>query len=411
MMWNRVFLAWLVLPVVAQSDRDSRDVLCVYPLSGVYAPLQRILFYLLLSFGVIGRRQRWLVAGALASAMTYCGAAAIHSILLLAKARSPVVDLDVYGVFAATSTGIMLTTPLLAWSTTLQTVEREVRMLITLWTLLILVGAILAVATIYIRGATKSPPCYDSLSLDIPSTASTLHNATANCTYVCFPEVSPLGRSPDDVLVWDNKLARPFDIISVFLPTIAAAVPAAFIAWTQYVYRNGDSYLIRPPPIFSRLELGWLGELLFEKRRDRNPSSRTHSEPPELSEPAPGRRPVRFPWLAVAYQYYFVLGSFGVFVVNLVMNEVRFRDLPVDEMMYEVDQWTSWVGVALILLAQVLSRFLKRSRADTLRSAGGGEELRIWDQERGEGEYRKEMGIRTDTFRSEASTFRRRNSL
>lgn len=207
MMWNEALLAWLVLPVVAQAEQDSRDVLCVYPLSGVYAPLQRILFYLLLSFGVIGRRQRWLVAGALASAMTYCGAAAIHSVLLLADARSPVVDLDVYGVFAATSTGIMLTTPLLAWSTTLQSVEREVRMLITLWTLLILIGAILAIATIYIRGVTKGPPCYDSLSLaDIPSTASTLRNATANCTYVCFSEESPLGRSPGDVLAWENKL-------------------------------------------------------------------------------------------------------------------------------------------------------------------------------------------------------------
>ncbi len=127
---------------------------------------------------------------------------------------------------------------------------------------------------------------------------------------------------------------------------------------------------------------------------------------------------MRYPWLAVTYQYYFVLGSFGVFVVNLVMNEVRFRDLPVDEMMYEVDQWTSWVGVALIVLAQVLSRFFKRSKKHSSQGSGGEEELRIWDQERGEEyrkewdqergeEYRKEMGIRTDTFRSGASTFRR----
>ncbi|OJI97999.1 hypothetical protein ASPVEDRAFT_37451 [Aspergillus versicolor CBS 583.65] len=408
MMWNRVLLSWFVLPVVAQTE-NSRDVLCVYPLSGVYAPLQRILFYLLLSFGVIGRRQRWLVAGALASAMTYCGAAAIHSVLLLANARSPVVDLDVYGVFAATSTGIMLTTPLLAWSTTLQAVEREVRMLITLWTLLILVGAILAIATIYIRGETKGAPCYDSLStVDIPSTVSTLRNVTASCTYVCFPEESPLGRSPDDVLAWENTLSRPFDIISVFLPTIAASVPAAFIAWTQYVFRSGYSYLIRPPPFFSRLELGWLGELLFEKRRDSN-LNHNSSSARIPSEPSPGQSPVRFPWLAVAYQYYFVLGSFGVFVVNLVMNEVRFRELPVNEMMYEVDQWTSWVGVALILLAQVLSRFFKRSKRHTSQTVGDCEEL-PWDQERGEDAYRK-MGIRTDTFRSEVSTFRRRNSL
>lgn len=407
-MRSRILLAWLVLPVVAQAEQDSRDVLCVYPLSGVYAPLQRILFYLLLSFGVIGRRQRWLVAGALASAMTYCGAAAIHSVLLLANARSPVVDLDVYGVFAATSTGIMLTTPLLAWSSTLQSVEREVRTLIALWTLLILVGAILAIATIFIRGGTKGPPCYDSLSLaDISSTASTLRNATANCTYVCFPEESPLGRSSDDVLAWENKLTRPWYIVSAFLPAIAAGIPAGFIAWTHYFFRNKKPYIITPPDFFSRLELGWFGSLFSEKRRDRdrNPSSWVTAHSTQ-STPAQGRLHVRYPRLAAAYQYYVVLGPFGVFVLNLVLNEVRFRHLPVDEMVYEVDQWTSWVGVALIVLAQVLSRFLNRSKRHSSQSAGGEGELRIWDQERG-GEYRKEMGIRTDTFRSGASTFRR----
>lgn len=50
------------------------NVLCVYPLSGLYTPFQRILFYLLLSYGVLGRGQPWLVAGALASAMSYSGA-------------------------------------------------------------------------------------------------------------------------------------------------------------------------------------------------------------------------------------------------------------------------------------------------------------------------------------------------
>ncbi|KAL4865270.1 hypothetical protein BDV12DRAFT_174893 [Aspergillus spectabilis] len=346
-MWNYLILAtWLVVPAVASS---SPEVLCVYPLSGVYAPLQRILFYVLLAFGIIGRRQRWLVAGALASAMTYCGAAAIHSFFLIAKARSTIVDLDVYGVFAATSTGIMLTAPLLAWSTTLQTVEREIRTLIILWTILISVGAILATAAIYIRGSTEGPPCLGSLADIATGTVSTLQNPLENCTFV---------RSP----LSSSRLLQ----------------------------------LLRPPPILSRVELGWIGEWLFERRRrDRGSFARINSVADEA---------VRYPWLLRAYQYYFVFGSFGVFVVNLVLNEVRFRSLPTNEMPYEVGQWSPWVGVAMILFAQLLSQVSKGGWKEKGDEADG-EELRIWDRNAGEAD------MRTSTFHSEASAFRRRNSF
>ncbi|KAL4914545.1 hypothetical protein BDW62DRAFT_138927 [Aspergillus aurantiobrunneus] len=395
-MWNRsIFTACFVVPAVAQTAQPTPDVLCVYPLSGVYAPLQRILFYILLSFGVIGRRQRWLVAGALASAMTYCGAAAIHSFFLIAQARSPVVDLDVYGVFAATSTGIMLTAPLLAWSKTLQTVEREIRSLITLWALLILVGAILSVATIYIRGNIDGPTCYDSaLYLDI-SAASTLEDLSANCTFVCFQEARPLGRSPGDILAWKNQLDPPFHITAAFVPTVTASIPGSIVALT-WSFRKGHSYLFLPPPIFSRVELSWIGEWLFGRRQHDGISPRRSSFARIGSAEVPPS-PVRYPRLLLAYQYYFALGSFGVFVVNLVMNEVRFQHLPTNEMPFEVGQWSPWVGVGLILLAQVLCQLLKGNRTGKRR--GDEEELRRWD--RG-----KEVNMRTGTM-----TCRRRNSF
>ncbi|KAL4935084.1 hypothetical protein BDV06DRAFT_207702 [Aspergillus oleicola] len=267
-MWSSVVLTiCFAIPVVARPD-----VLCVYPLSGVYAPLQRILFYVLLAFGVMGRRQRWLVAGALASAMTYCGAAAVHSWFLVAQSRSSVIDLDVYGVFAATSTGIMLVAPLLGWSTTLQSVEREIRTLVLLWTLLILHGAILSIATIYIRGGTEGPACLMSPD-DIPATAATLQNETANCTYICLPESRPVARSQGDVQIWRNQLDAPAHITSVFLPTVAASIPSSIITWYKFI-RRGRAHLLRPPLFFSKLELGWVGEWLFERRRtDRGLSS------------------------------------------------------------------------------------------------------------------------------------------
>ncbi|KAL2827395.1 hypothetical protein BDW59DRAFT_179154 [Aspergillus cavernicola] len=396
-MRNQAILAVLFsIPVAAQSDPD---VLCVYPLSGVYTPLQRILFYVLMVFGVLGRRQRWLVAGALASAMTYCGAAAIHSFILIAKARSSSVDLDIYAVFAVTSTSIMLAAPLLAWSTTLQTAEREVRMIILLWTLLTAVGAVLATAAIYIRGGVESPTCFTSFE-DISSAASTLQAASGNCTYVCFSEERPLFRSPSDILAWKNQLDIPSQITSVFVPTVAASIPCSIITWV-WIIRKGRTYLLRPPPVFTRLELGWVGEWLFGRGR-RGPIS-----PPEITHYPEA---VRYPRLLLAYRSYFVVGSFGAFGVNIVMNEIRLRTLPTNEMPFEVGQWSPWVGVALVLLGQLVSQLSKKTETPKSdREYEDEEELRIWG---GEGQC-KQMNVRTSTLlsRSEGSTFRRRNSF
>ncbi|KAL3461201.1 hypothetical protein BJX64DRAFT_289577 [Aspergillus heterothallicus] len=393
---EKIFLLVTIFLVPALAH--DPEVLCVYPLSGVYAPLQRILFYLLLSFGVIGRRQRWLVAGALASAMTYCGAAAIQSFFLLAKARSPVVDLDIYGVFAVTSTGFMLTAPLLAWSTTLQTAEREIRMIISLWSTLIAIGAIMATTGIYLRAQGEGPTCLDSTA-DRSSAVSTLYNATGDCTYACFPEERALFRSANDTVAWKNQLDAPRDITAVFLPTIAASIPSATIVWL-WVIRKGNSYLLQPPPVFSRFELGWVGARLFGTQRHKaEVVARVKRNTQQL--------PYRYAKFIRAYQYYFILGSTGAFVVNLVLNEVRLRSLPTNEMPFEVGQWGPWVGVGLILLAELLNRLVKRMWLENVHNVDE-EELPIW---RGKAGEREELKGRTNTMRSEASTLRRRNSF
>ncbi|KAL4796701.1 hypothetical protein BDV19DRAFT_387892 [Aspergillus venezuelensis] len=362
------------MPVIGQ-----HHVTCIYPLSGVYAPLQRIPFYVLLTFGVVGRRHRWLVAGALASAMTYCGAAAIHSIFLIAQSRSSVVDLDVYGVFATTSTGIMLVTPLLAWSTTLQSVEQGLRAIVVLWTLLILQGAVLFLATIYIRGHTPGPTCLASASLgDIPDTAATLQNITANCTYVCYPETRPLARSPGDVQVWENHLDTPFRIT---------------------IYASRARKLTEPSPVFGEFDFAWMGGWVFLRRLglDR-PSSSSEAGPIQGAEPT---TPIRSDRLQAILRYYSILSSFGVFVVNLVLNEVRFRALPTDEMAFEAGQWSPWVSVGLVLGAQGVSRlFNKRHTKQCRDGEDGDEELRLFD--------RDGKGVGSG---SESGFGRRRNSL
>ncbi|KAL4959530.1 uncharacterized protein BDV14DRAFT_184526 [Aspergillus stella-maris] len=388
------------MPVVGQ-----QQITCVYPLSGVYAPLQRILFYILLTFGVIGRRHRWLVAGALASAMTYCGAAAIHSIFLIARSRSSVVDLDVYGVFATTSTGIMLVTPLLAWSTTLQSVEQDLRAIVVLWTLLVLQGAVLSLATIYTRGDTPGPTCLAEASLgDVPDTAATLRNATADCIYVCYPETRPLARSPADVQVWENHLDTPFRITVAFLITAAGSLPSWIMTWYQFI-RVGHVNLLSLQPVLGKIDFAWMGGWVFLRRlgRDRQTSSSYGSSVAVGDDHVRGAEstsPMLSDTLWAVLRYYSILSSFGVFVVNLVLNEVRFRSLPTDEMPFEVGQWSPWVSVGLVLVAQGVSRLFKRGNTEKCRD-GEDEELRLFDRDKG-------MGSGCE---SEKGGCRRRNSL
>ena len=56
---------------------------CVYPISGQYGFLNRLLFYILMIFALIARKHDWLAAAALGTAMTYAASAAVHAFALL----------------------------------------------------------------------------------------------------------------------------------------------------------------------------------------------------------------------------------------------------------------------------------------------------------------------------------------
>lgn len=63
----------------AYSDENwAIPVVCEWPISGMYSLMQRILFYVLLVFALVWRHHEWLIAGALAYATTYSGAAAVQ---------------------------------------------------------------------------------------------------------------------------------------------------------------------------------------------------------------------------------------------------------------------------------------------------------------------------------------------
>ena len=118
-------------------DDDAAFGVCVYPASvspilliygnhitkackGTYSFLNRLLYYCTLIFSLFSRAHLWLVAGALAAALTYSGSAAVHACLLVWRGPNPYIENDSWVLYAILSSACLITVPLLNWSGTLR---------------------------------------------------------------------------------------------------------------------------------------------------------------------------------------------------------------------------------------------------------------------------------------------------
>src|SRR5271155_5454747 len=115
-------------------DDYHGDMLCVYPISGFYGLLCRLLYYATMVFAISARSREWLVIGALVSALTFAGTAAIHTMTLVSS-KTPVFDLDLYGAWAILSTGALAYITLIHWSNTLR--NSRARFIMHVWAFLV----------------------------------------------------------------------------------------------------------------------------------------------------------------------------------------------------------------------------------------------------------------------------------
>jgi hypothetical protein len=118
---------------------------CVYPLSPTYLVLHRYLYYLSLILSVLYPTPPPLVKGAFAFSLTYSSTAALYSILILAlplQPTTPILNLDILGLWAVIAPASILILPLLTWSRNLQgSGTKSARHIIRIWGILILIGA------------------------------------------------------------------------------------------------------------------------------------------------------------------------------------------------------------------------------------------------------------------------------
>ncbi|OJD15874.1 hypothetical protein ACJ73_08938 [Blastomyces percursus] len=379
-----LFLAILCsTPVSAASEEDLNvyggygpDVLCVFPISGPYNLLQRILFYLLLAFAVLCRRQKWLVFGALASAMSYSGAAALHGLLLASPARKAI-DLDIYGIFAVTSSGAMLTAPLLNWSSTLIYAEKRKRWIVIMWGMLLVLGAIFTASCMHVNGAGFITPECISRGDASSFSGSLFPSPTADCLYACPPEAR-IFRPKHDVVAWPNYINRPRDITSIFLPAtiiyIFTWIVIEILFRTVWRNKNTNIHFATASSASDIIGLRRMGTCVqgrqnttTDKSKEASVSIQPLSSSPSSSLswlPGPGQPQSQKPrsrWAVVFTNFHLLvmLAHFAAFIVNVVMCEHRMAKVPSNEQPKEIGQWISWVSVALVVFAQTLNRYLK----------------------------------------------------
>ncbi|EEH36301.2 hypothetical protein PAAG_00624 [Paracoccidioides lutzii Pb01] len=359
------------------------NVICVFPLSGPYNLLQRLLFYTLLIFVIIARRQKWLVLGALASTMSYSGAAAIHGMLMVSPARKSI-DLDVYGVFAITSSGAMLAAPILTWSSTLMCADKRKRLIVILWGILLMFGALFTAACIHVNGAGFITPECLSRNETISFNGSLFPSPTGDCLYTCPPE-RRLFRPNNDVIAFPNHTNRPRDITSVFLPATLIYVFTWIVLEIilRTVFRNKPIDPQLAPAMSATEVVGMrrIGTFVQNRQnsgkpKDLNVSIQAISSPsagessaastsasswspknPQLPKPSSRWAP-----FCRNAPFYFAVAHFSAFIVNVVMSEFRIKDLPSNEQPKEIGQWIPWVSVALVVFSQTLNHYLKVRR-------------------------------------------------
>ena len=334
---------------------DQNNVVCVYPLSGQYEALQRFLYYALLLFAVFARNQVWLVSGALASALTYSGTAAIHAIVLATVSRNSLLDLDSFGTWAILSAGCLVMLPFAEFSSTLR--ESPTRPLFKFWGLLVMIGTVCS-AVACLRKYPEEPACRSSDEVLLSSPNQ--RNVTLfNCTYTCFATVQPLRSTSEiTVLMTETLLGKRGNLfLAVVLIIFSSGVIIGVLAGLGSGRKQTEAELLEA--------IGRIDAYLSSPSSYNNGTSGGFGSGGDPRETAREEKELLETELRTGhYQHPPGIVSLGVlncllFVVIILLNELCIflsGGLPFSEPAYAVGQWSAWVSTILVLIASAITQ-------------------------------------------------------
>jgi hypothetical protein len=350
-------------------------VICIYPLSGQYGFLPRVLYYFTLVFAILGRNQQWLVVGALASALTYSGCAAIH-ILCLSGSRTPIYDLDILGCWALLSTGALAFVVMIHWSTTVK--QSRAKVVLVLWAVLMGIGLSTGRALLFDRPLRPEPSCR-SKSGQLLQLQSQLLDPAFNCTYKCFSADKVMRKRNEKMAIPSTYLnLRDPDYIVLLGPIMAAALkclsyqslahsPSQLCSRTiiSKLINNQGRHKHLTDHIYDAAASKWYGGyIILIQYIHRQPWSWHHLWIWSLA----------YPWLALEL----VLDALTppMFIANIVLNELNLRaqNLPNAELPYAVGQWSPMASTLLVIMASAVCRGIEiwenRKKVDIPREDG-----------------------------------------
>jgi hypothetical protein len=310
---------------------------CVYPLSPTYLVLHRYLYYLSLILSVLYPTPPPLIKGAFAFSLTYSSTAALYSILILAlplPSTTPILNLDVLGLWAVLAPASILVLPLLTWSRNLQGARsKSARPIIRIWGIVVLIGA--ACTFVLLRKAQDIANSVDaSAVLDCQALATA---ANAQKLHLRDP---------------NNVLSVPYGLIFSPLYSILSTrlipltfIPLAFGAISSLVT------ISLPIPLKTSSQ-SWPGHEIF-------------STDSMSTSPLTGARKA-FLLLRRMVLYLTPGWLIPVMVVNeLYLLEGWPSGIPEAESMYAVGQWGLFAGLGLVSAAAAVSWIAGRGEGES----------------------------------------------
>ena len=342
------------------ADPMKTQTICAYPLSGQYEFLQRLLYYVLVVFAIFTQGHLWLSAGALATIMTYSGAAAVHAIILADISRNSLLDVDTFGVWSVVSVGALAVEPVLTFSHILR--WSPARPIVGFWGTLVAVGSICASVTFW-RNFPAVEGCMSPEGGLITGTLRNLDKQGSNCSYVCDPSRQML-RDPAEIVILPEALAfgSRFNLIwaSGIITLICGALVGVLGCCIGSNSQKNEAQLTKA---ISKQEKKVNSRAAFVHYLDKNRKSRPRDQVNARRSLASATKDLRRlraeletgePQLNPSV---FAYVSPCVFPIVVILNEIYLLSggsLPSSERYYAVGQWAPWVSTVLVVIAAVI---------------------------------------------------------
>jgi hypothetical protein len=302
------------------------------------------------------QEERWVfyaAGAAAATAMTYSAIGSIQSILLLVWRQKSPFDVDVVGAYSLVSVGLVISIPLLTWSTTLR--KNAGMPIVAMWAFLMFLGTVcslVAVGTV----ARKAGPvdlitgghffeeetaCYSPAGLLLTSPAQLEFDSSYGCTYKCFSAKVPSIRLAGSmVAVLESQIQDRYFTVAFVMAIVLILLTSLTMLMAPFFYRHED------------------------RKNARRSSSRMR----KIAE------------------LFYVTTCPLLCLANIVFNEIWLNrgGLPQDEKPQQVGQWSAIVETVLVVIAVEFDKWYGKRRnhkegvrADGNMSPAGSPEIPI----------------------------------